>query len=143
MIVKKMNYIFNVAGVTMNKRQATLKRLYSGLKRVCGDDDDDAYGAMLGRIKVKLVKENDNKHDKYAIAVHIWSRKSSKWMRIGYVPSKVKFENRTSLNEVVKTLIDTDRLASVKIDWLDKFSPSEDLDKIIYFCKIKITYAVV
>ena len=160
---------FNASGVTIGNRQMILRDIYKRLVKLAvtvpppvktkfpvnGDNPSEvqaeAFNGWLYTISVKLVPENDNKVDKYAIGVLVFSRKKKAWVQLGYVPQKykidVKKEGRRGgipLNEILHPLVSKGYVSKTTIVGLGQFTPyEEDGDpKVIYYLKIRVEYTL-
>lgn len=154
---------FNASGVTIGDRQMILRDIYKRLIKLAkttpppnflvgGDNPEacelEAFNGWLRTIDVKLMPESDNKVDKYAIKVMVYSRIKKGWVHLGYVPQKYKLDlvvkgrrGGIPLNEVLHPLVDKGYVKKVLITGLGSWSPYEEDGerRIIYFLKVTVT----
>lgn len=162
---------FNASGVTIGDRQMVLMDVYKRLVRLAqttppptnlgvdmcepGSDNDRredwAFLTWLRTITVKLTPETDNKVDKYAIKVMVYSRRRSAWTHLGYVPQKykidVKKEGRRGgipLNEILHPLVSKGYIGKTTIVGLGHWTPFEEdgEPKVIYYLKVRVEYTL-
>lgn len=161
---------FNASGVTIGDRQMIIRDMYRRLVKLAEktpppsidrlaidpydphEEREIAFSGWLRTIDVKLSPESDNKIDKYAIKVMVFSRLKDRWVQLGYVPQKYKLDlarkdangrmrKGIPLNEVLHPLVDKGYVKNVGIVGLGSFTPYEEdgEPKVIYYLKIRVT----
>jgi len=141
-------YTFRVAGVTMDGRQAILKKLRRVLKKRAGGKLKDAlsrlkYKQGLASIRTRLRLEPENEHDDKAVAIDVYSG-SRGWLNIGYVPAKTtlgKGKKKAKLKDIVNVLVKHKLILEVRLTRLEFFKNEEE--ELIYFCFVTIEYETV